>query len=553
MKKYGDALINNTISDEQIDKLFDENEPEFHKSVGYVDYSIPIGDANFSKSQGINDFVLTFASQMTPENLHKLNQRILQRSPDRDSNVFMRRTTFEKVLLAFEMAHYPEQAESLFEEAPISEKFTPKEISNLKRVILTPIINFFKKPQVVEEVFTIEELVERIANPALTDSITNLTGQAAAVKVTEPSLTKDVDSILNETRRLLSGEIDSTSYLEKANACIGHASIGMQILGGCMRLVGKLLAGLGAVFSDKLKNYGEVLEKKGLKTSMGEDNYKLYESIQKVSAKKDAAEKLSQEIIKKTTQIVKQLISEKYATFEGEIQQEVIDKRLQIIELLLRSKYATLRGVTEKEVYQWVSQNDPKVFDFIKPEKRNGFEISQRLFDDLTDGASYDFKKGLSAPFDNITIIADPESLLDYQAVLQAIADALSAINIINDEMIQIGSERMEKTKPEQFLIDKLGKSKEMIIESLGRLELRKIELETAEPSLKGTRRTEKQMPSFRKEPRRRVTFADEKEDAVSIQSSPTLKGVTFFASEEKAEGKEAQNIDEVQSGHKLP
>ena len=153
---YGDKLKSGNFSDEDLLVLLSSN--TFTKSAGYVNPNQPITNSNHSKMDAIKDFVRTIAPTMEQSLLHDLTSKVIKFSPQGSENEFMRGSTLEKAFLAYEMLHYPEEAEKHFSSERIKKEFYGKDeesfksnIMNLKNTILTPIIEDFLKP-VVESV-----------------------------------------------------------------------------------------------------------------------------------------------------------------------------------------------------------------------------------------------------------------------------------------------------------------------------------------------------------------------------------------------------------------
>lgn len=170
MKRYGEKLINGTISDRELKTLMDLK--SFPKSKGFVDINQPITDKNHRKSDAINDFVLAIAPRLTLATLHQLTARMINLAPDAGRNTFMRNEGLEKVFLAYELAQFPQSAaifflkpESLesiesagsakYEEFQARNRMQKEfsgtdDIKNLKDVILKPIIELYSKEDVAQ-------------------------------------------------------------------------------------------------------------------------------------------------------------------------------------------------------------------------------------------------------------------------------------------------------------------------------------------------------------------------------------------------------------------
>lgn len=150
MGRFGDKIINGTISDDELKTLLAPK--VFTKSDGYVDPN-KVNDLNHSEWSAILDFVQTTGPQMTDDELHKLTARLIQLAPSHGENTFMRNSTLEKAFLSYEMFRLPTLAEEHFNSDRIKAEFNGEnDIKNLKEVILMPGKIYFKKPIIVSEV-----------------------------------------------------------------------------------------------------------------------------------------------------------------------------------------------------------------------------------------------------------------------------------------------------------------------------------------------------------------------------------------------------------------
>lgn len=98
IKKYGEKLINGSISDQEIKELLATT--TFTAAPGYNDPHKPITDKNHSQQQAINDFVITLAPQLAPQVLHDLTHRLISLCQEHGKNTLMRSSTLEKTFLA---------------------------------------------------------------------------------------------------------------------------------------------------------------------------------------------------------------------------------------------------------------------------------------------------------------------------------------------------------------------------------------------------------------------------------------------------------------------
>lgn len=165
VERYGDKLVNGTITDRELDVLLDVQ--SFPRSVGYVDVNKPVSDKNHSQSDAINDFVLAVAPKLTLAMLHQLTARLINLASDTGQNTFMRNASLEKAFLAYELAKFPQAAQTFFlptssiepVESVKYQEFQARnrmqkefsgtnDLANLQRVILKPIIDLYTKQNV---------------------------------------------------------------------------------------------------------------------------------------------------------------------------------------------------------------------------------------------------------------------------------------------------------------------------------------------------------------------------------------------------------------------
>ncbi len=270
VRKYGQQLINNTISDSELISLLSQGVFKKFPTQGYVDPN-NVSDDNFSQANGTNDFVLTIAPQMTPENLHKLTARMIEHSPQGSKNTFMRGSTLEKAFLAYEVHAYPDNAEQQFTLDRMKAEYkTNIDKNNLKKVILKPIIEFFNKPLYVDDVFTIDDFnefrsylsgMENAENLDLKDAVNNLLDESNKLYKNNPKLVNEITHVLEDTSKLIDKKISVENYQSKAEKIKGHTDLGLKILGGLMLIVAKIVAGLGkVVFAKRANNTSQRME-----------------------------------------------------------------------------------------------------------------------------------------------------------------------------------------------------------------------------------------------------------------------------------------------------
>ncbi|KTD59339.1 VipE [Legionella santicrucis] len=255
MKKYGESLKNGTISDQTLDQLLQPNTFKRAPANGYVDPNKPVTDSNHTQMDAIKDFVETIGEELSPEILHTLTHRIIQRAPDTGANTFMRNSTLEKAFLAYEMARYPQLAESHFDSDRIKTTF-PREtdISNLKGVILNPLVEFFSSTSpLVQYKKSLQKLKEQLQQDTLDSKIREhaqkVVSQIEALKTQGKDSIVDLTKILNNTQALLKGEMTVKNYQTEAKTVQGKPSTGMKILGGLMIALGLAVAAVGVALA----------------------------------------------------------------------------------------------------------------------------------------------------------------------------------------------------------------------------------------------------------------------------------------------------------------
>ncbi len=255
MNKYGKSLKNGTISDQALDQLLHPNTFKRSPANGYVDPNKPVTDSNHTQMDAIKDFVETIGEELSPEVLHTLTHRIIQRAPDAGENTFMRNSTLEKAFLAYEMTRYPELAESHFDSARIKTTF-PREtdIFNLKTVILHPLIDFFSSTSPLAHYKSaLQKLKEQLQQDTLDAQIREhakkVVSQIEALKTEGKESLIDLTKILNNTQSLLKGEMTVKDYQTEAKTVQGKPSMGMKVLGGLMVALGLAVAAVGVTLA----------------------------------------------------------------------------------------------------------------------------------------------------------------------------------------------------------------------------------------------------------------------------------------------------------------
>src|ERR1700733_14431413 len=131
--KYADKFINNTLTDDDIFALNQNGGKEFPR--------IP----EHSPTEAMQDFIQTIGPLIPANTLHSITHRFLEIGAkfNEGENTFMRNTTLEKNLLAFELIHHPELGKKHFSKFPITDQFNDNEISYLQRVILSMPVLYF--------------------------------------------------------------------------------------------------------------------------------------------------------------------------------------------------------------------------------------------------------------------------------------------------------------------------------------------------------------------------------------------------------------------------
>lgn len=143
IERYATKLIDGTFTTQELQKLLSSS--TFGKSAGYADPNKPVSDSNFNQWNGIIDFVATIGPNIPADTLHQITEQLIRLAPDRGENTFMRNSTLEKAFLAYEMAYYPNNAQSHFYSDRMVRSFpNENDIANLKRVILQPGVALFE-------------------------------------------------------------------------------------------------------------------------------------------------------------------------------------------------------------------------------------------------------------------------------------------------------------------------------------------------------------------------------------------------------------------------
>ncbi|ARB90893.1 hypothetical protein [Legionella longbeachae] len=251
LKKYGKSLNDGTISDQTLDLLLQPDTFKRSPGTAYVDPNKPVTDTNHTQMDAIKDFVETVGEELSPEVLHTLTDRIIQRAPDRGENTFMRNSTLEKALLAYEMALYPDLAESHFNSERIKTTF-PREtdIANLKTVILRPLVDFFSSTSPLALYKNaLQKLKEQLQQETLDAQTRNhaqkVVRHIEALKAEGKESIVDLTKILKNTDSLLKNEMPVKDYQIEAKTVQGKPSMGMKILGGLMFALGLAVVAVG--------------------------------------------------------------------------------------------------------------------------------------------------------------------------------------------------------------------------------------------------------------------------------------------------------------------
>ncbi|MFA5960199.1 MAG: hypothetical protein WC785_06750 [Tatlockia sp.] len=200
IEKYADKFISNTLTAADISELNELNGTyEFKRIVNYKEPSKAM-----TPTEGMLDFVQTIGPLIPKETLHEITKQFLvDGAKNSGENTFMRNTTLEKNLLAFELVHYPEQAEQHFKEAPITANFSESEIGNLKSVIINPPSVYF---------------TDNKANPVVSLETLKKSGASSESQQAEEILLTDVSSLEAELQTLKEFIELTTEYPVKENA-----------------------------------------------------------------------------------------------------------------------------------------------------------------------------------------------------------------------------------------------------------------------------------------------------------------------------------------------
>ncbi|MBP9727501.1 MAG: hypothetical protein KBD83_08590 [Gammaproteobacteria bacterium] len=159
-RQYGHKLIDGSITDEELRELMGHYEATT-KSALYNGFN-PITEENYCCLDAIKDFVLTIGPLLTfndhPESLHSLVERLIAIAPKlTEPNLLFRDSSLGKAFLAYEIAKYPELAETHFQDnsnlkggkkgilVDKTSTFTEQGKDLLKGRMLGPQIDFFKQ------------------------------------------------------------------------------------------------------------------------------------------------------------------------------------------------------------------------------------------------------------------------------------------------------------------------------------------------------------------------------------------------------------------------
>lgn len=151
--RYGDKLINNTITDQELITLGKTHPAGAQKGTSVFFY--PVGnyrpadtdysDERHTTSEAMRDFVAIIAPHIPEENFHALVGRFIMLAEKGPRNSFMRGSTIEKYFLSYEIAHYSEASQKRFEEhSYLQTLFSPNELKTLQANVLQPNVTFFK-------------------------------------------------------------------------------------------------------------------------------------------------------------------------------------------------------------------------------------------------------------------------------------------------------------------------------------------------------------------------------------------------------------------------
>jgi VPS inhibitor protein E len=244
IQKYGESIKNGTISDEMLDSLSGQDVFKRSPGTSYIDPHAPLSESNYSQMDGIKDFVQTIGEELKPEVLHELTARIIERAPDRGANTFMRNSTLEKALLAYELCKHAELAEGHFDSPRIKSALSGKnDIVNLKTIILNPIIDTFK-PSV--NYLAAKKQLELLlaADPLSPKSMQaqKVINQIDKLKKEGKEPIADLTEYLKDTSALLNNSMTADAYKAKGQKVQGNPSAGMKFLGGLMIALGVIAA-----------------------------------------------------------------------------------------------------------------------------------------------------------------------------------------------------------------------------------------------------------------------------------------------------------------------
>lgn len=145
--QYGQKIIQETISNEELLMLLDATEGIFKQSIGYVNPNTPVMDKNFSVADGIIDVVLTLAPELSEEQLHVFNERLINLFfSSYDQHEFLRKSTLDKYFLCYEMVHFPQNANRHFESEGIVTKKISEQATKRSHTFLNQCVILFNMP-----------------------------------------------------------------------------------------------------------------------------------------------------------------------------------------------------------------------------------------------------------------------------------------------------------------------------------------------------------------------------------------------------------------------
>lgn len=146
MAEYQEELINGSIT-ERLDSLFREFSSIGEGEGGYV-LTDRVSDRNFSKLDGIRNFVEHIGPLIPKETLHTLVDRMINHltTTEDAGQSFMRNASLAKVMLAYELSQYPDNgARHLTDNTRIKEAFAEGVTqANFETTLLAPDIRHFR-------------------------------------------------------------------------------------------------------------------------------------------------------------------------------------------------------------------------------------------------------------------------------------------------------------------------------------------------------------------------------------------------------------------------